>query len=188
LKTEPEGGINVTPSVLEQLSVTVGAGKFTLAEHFPGSVLTIRLAGQAITGAVLSITVNVIVQVSLLPEASVAVIVTFDVPSSASIPAGGVWVSLIAATELQLSDTLTALRKFGTGALQSAPAEAVIPDGQVNLGASVSLTVTLNVHRAVAPIVSVAVQVTSVTPTAKVDPDGGVQLTAPVLPVVVGGG
>jgi hypothetical protein len=44
-------------------------------------------------------------------------------------------------------------------------------------GAVVSTTVTLNVHAEWLPLVSVAVQVTVVLPTAKVFPDGGTQTT-----------
>jgi hypothetical protein len=43
------------------------------------------------------------------------------------------------------------------------------------VGGSVSLTVILNVHSAIFPEASVAVQVTGVVPTGKNDPDGGVQ-------------
>ena len=48
--------------------------------------------------------------------------------------------------------------------------------GQVIDGASLSLTVTLKLHDAVLPDVSVAVHVTEVVPFGKVDPEGGAQL------------
>jgi hypothetical protein len=40
-----------------------------------------------------------------------------------------------------------------------------------------SVTVTVNVHEPVLPLVSLAVQLTVVTPRGKVEPDAGVQLT-----------
>ena len=47
--------------------------------------------------------------------------------------------------------------------------------GQVIEGGCVSLTVTGNMHVAVLPLVSLAVQVTVVVPFWKVEPDGGEQ-------------
>jgi len=54
----------------------------------------------------------------------------------------------------------------------------VIEDGQAPIvGGSLSTTVTVNVHCAVKPAASVAVQVTVVVPLLKVEPDAGLQLT-----------
>src|SRR5881397_731471 len=47
--------------------------------------------------------------------------------------------------------------------------------GQVSVGASVSLTVTVKVQALVLPLLSLAVQVTVVTPLLKVEPLGGTQ-------------
>ena len=49
--------------------------------------------------------------------------------------------------------------------------------GQVSVGSSVSLTVTVNVQALVLPLASVAVQVTVLTPLLKLLPLAGVQLT-----------
>ena len=49
--------------------------------------------------------------------------------------------------------------------------------GQVIAGGSVSLTVTVNVHRLVLPEASVATQVTVVTPFGNVEPDAGEHAT-----------
>ena len=51
-------------------------------------------------------------------------------------------------------------------------------------------TVTVNVHAAVFPLVSIAVHTTVVVPSLKVDPDGGTQTTdaTPQLSVTVGAG
>ena len=52
-------------------------------------------------------------------------------------------------------------------------------DGQVNVGSSVSLTVTVKVQALVLPLASVAVQVTVVTPLLNVLPLAGLQVTVP---------
>jgi hypothetical protein len=49
--------------------------------------------------------------------------------------------------------------------------------GHVSVGASVSFTVTVKVQALVLPLVSLAVQVTVVTPLLKVEPLVGLQLT-----------
>jgi hypothetical protein len=56
--------------------------------------------------------------------------------------------------------------------------------GQVIVGGWVSLTVTVKLQLGPCCVV----QVTVVTPTEKLDPDAGVQVTVPQLPVVVGAG
>ena len=56
-----------------QLSVAVAVPSATpVAKHWPASVLTVTFDGQVMTGAVVSLTVIVCVQVLLLPQASVA--------------------------------------------------------------------------------------------------------------------
>ena len=54
------------------------------------------------------------------------------------------------------------------------------------VGGCVSLTVTVKVH--VEPPAPAAVHVTVVVPTGKNEPDGGVQVIVPQVPVDVGGG
>jgi hypothetical protein len=49
--------------------------------------------------------------------------------------------------------------------------------GQVTTGASLSLTITLKVHAAILPLLSLAEQLTVFVPFVKVEPDGGAQLT-----------
>jgi hypothetical protein len=48
--------------------------------------------------------------------------------------------------------------------------------GQLITGGSVSLTDTINEHERELPLLSVAVQLTGVTPSWKTDPDWGVQM------------
>ena len=54
--------------------------------------------------------------------------------------------------------------------------------GHVTVGACVSVTVTVNEQLGPA----VVVQLTVVVPTGKLDPEAGVHVTVPQLPVVVG--
>jgi hypothetical protein len=55
---------------------------------------------------------------------------------------------------------------------------------QVNVGACVSLTVTVKLQLGPSEVV----QVTIVVPTEKNEPEAGVQVTVPHMPVVIGAG
>jgi hypothetical protein len=61
-----------------------------------------------------------------------------------------------------------------------AGAFAVMFAGHVTVGAMTSLTVTVNVQVPVLPDASVAVQVTVVVPTGKLEPDAGAHMTVGV--------
>ena len=76
---------------------------------------------------------------------------------------------------------------MATLALLQVPASAVrlMVGGQVIDGGCASTTVTSNMHIAVLPAASVAVDVTLVVPTGKVDPDGGTDTTVTVTQVSV---
>jgi len=50
-KLEPEAGAHTGVPMPEQLSVAVGAAKFTIAEHWPLSLAAVTFAGHVITGA-----------------------------------------------------------------------------------------------------------------------------------------
>jgi len=76
---------------------------------------------------------------------------------------------------VQLSEAVTLT--LGMAAWQLALADAVVLAGQLTVGGSLSLTLTVNEQEAVLPEASVAVQVTVVVPFKKVEPDGGLQLT-----------
>src|SRR5438876_7962926 len=88
--------VPVTLGLLSQLSVAVAVPGFTIAEHWPGSLLVVMLAGQVITGAVVSLTVNVTSFVEVLPapplllEPSFASMWTVCAPGPTSVPAAGV--------------------------------------------------------------------------------------------------
>ena len=91
-------------------------------------------------GAVVSVTVNVAVQVALLPAASVTVIVTVFAPKLAVLPASGDCV--IVRDELQLSVATTPPVRSGITEAQLAAASSVWFAAHVAMaGAVVSLTV-----------------------------------------------
>ena len=75
---------------LEQLSLAVTPLKMlgTAAWQF-ASALALVAAGQVTVGGVLSVTVKLVVQVELLPAASVAVTVMVCEPKPTSVPAAG---------------------------------------------------------------------------------------------------
>src|SRR6059036_3692945 len=86
------------------------------------SAKALAVAEQITVGAVLSVTTKLVVQVALLPAASVAVTVIVFVPGPTSVPASGLCVRVTALVGLQLSLTLTPPSTFGTAAWQFASA------------------------------------------------------------------
>src|SRR5436309_13275962 len=89
------------------------------------SAKALGVAEQITVGAVLSVTTKLVVQVALLPAASVAVTVIVFVPRPTSVPASGLWLKVIALVGLQLSLTLTPPKTLGTVAWQFASAKAL---------------------------------------------------------------
>ena len=135
-------------------------------------VVTI-FAGQVIVGSCVSLTVTVNVQVFILLDASFAVTVTVVVPTGKKDPEAGL---LVTVTPGQLSVAT------GGGHETMAPhwpavLLVTILAGQVTVGNCVSTTLTLKVQVPTFPAGSVAVTVTTVVPTGKKDPDGGVTVT-----------
>jgi hypothetical protein len=142
----------------------------------------------------MSLTVTVNEHIAMLFEASVAVHVTVVTPFWNVAPLAGthttehpepcgLWPGLGGATLQggQLSVTTgsanvtTAVQTFGS-------VLCAIGSGQVIIGGWVSLTVTVKAQLGPA----VVEQVTVVTPFWKVEPDSGLQVTVPHIPVVVG--
>src|SRR5947207_10201537 len=80
--------VNAFGSLQFSFAVTPPSTLGTAAWQFV-SALAPGTAGQVIVGAVLSVTVKVVVQVALLPAASVAVTVIVVVPDPTSVPAAG---------------------------------------------------------------------------------------------------
>jgi hypothetical protein len=161
--TDPEAALVVTVGA-EQLSVAVGAGKFTaidVAELFDGRLRTI-FAGQVSVGAVVSFTVKLVDAVLLLPAASVAVMVIACVPNPTNVPATGVWLSVT--DPGQLSEATLPETTLGIAAWQLALAEAVVAAGAVTVGGVLSVTVIVCVHDAELFEPSVTFQVMVVVP------------------------
>ena len=78
------------PFVPLQLSLAVTSlNTFGTAAWQAPSALALVGAGQLTLGTVVSVTVNVVVQVALLPASSVAVTVIVFVPNPTSVPAAG---------------------------------------------------------------------------------------------------
>ena len=140
----------------------------------PAVVLSCRKMSNTFTGKL---------HVAVFPEASVAVQLTVVVPSGKLVPDGGTHTTAPAGSA-QLSAAVTvyvtSVPTFVVG--QVGGDDLTTSVGQFNTGACVSLTVTVNVQ--LGPVV--VVQLTVVVPIAKVEPAGGVQVTVPQLPVVVG--
>src|SRR5437870_2587837 len=112
------------------------------------------------TGAVVSFTVIVCVQLELLPDASVAFHVRVIVLACGQLPA--VVVSLkVTSTPGQLSLAVAVPVAVG---LVDWSHSIVLFGGQAICGFSSSLTVTVKPHAAVLPLASVAVQFTVVAP------------------------
>src|SRR5881394_1094231 len=123
------------------------------------SALALAGAGQLIVGTVVSVTVNVVVQVALLPASSVAVTVIVFVPNPTSVPAAGDWTRVMPLVPLQLSLAVTPLNTFGTAAWQLPSALALVGAGQLTVGTVESVAVKAVVQVELLPASSVAVSV-----------------------------
>ena len=148
------------PLVALQLSLAVTPPNTfgTAAWQLP-SALALLGAGQLTLGTLVSLTVNVVVQVALLPAASVAVTVIVCAPNPTKIPAAGLWLKVIALVSLQLSFKVTPLNTSGTAAWQLPSALAPGIAEQFTVGAVLSVTVKIVVQVALLPASSVAVTV-----------------------------
>ena len=106
-KAKPLAGTLVI-LVTAQLSLAFTT-KVALFTHNPGAASTVRLAGQVICGAWLSVTVTVKLHVLELPLLSHAVLVTVVAPNGNAKSLGGTLVTLVTAQlsiALTLKDTL----------------------------------------------------------------------------------
>src|SRR6266705_3343270 len=94
-----------------QVSLTLTAPRtFGTAAWQVPSALAAGITEQVTTGLVVSMTVKVVEQESLLPAASVAVTVMVWMPRPTRVPAAGVGASVMALAALPLSVTVTAPR------------------------------------------------------------------------------
>jgi hypothetical protein len=184
-----------------QLSVAVAVPVVTVVEQFPvpsSLVWAVMFDGQVITGLCVSFTVTVKLQAGRLvfPLVSVAVQVTVVMPLGNTPDRLHVCV-FPEAEQLGVNTTLPAVQTmFTPGQLSVATAVKLVSAehwfgslplvmlvGQVlNVGFSVSLTVTEKeqlLGAEVFPLVSVATQLTFVTPLLKVEPEDTVPVVAP---------
>jgi hypothetical protein len=170
-KVLPEAGVHVTVGCASTVSVAVGVKVTTAPEALEAYAL--MSVGTVKVGAAESLTVTLnVFGVLVLPVASLAVQLTVVSPSGNVLPEAGAQVIVGFASTASLAD--------GAGEkVTTAPAplvaSTVMPLGTVRLGAVVSLTVTLNDFSAlVLPAASLAVQLTVVSPSAKVPPEAGI--------------
>jgi hypothetical protein len=170
-KVDPLAGVHVTgtgPSTLSVAEVVkLNAAPVALVAS------TVAFAGTVTTGPVVSVTVTVKDAAPLLPLVSVAVHETVVGPSGKVDPLAGVQLTARGPSTPSLADAVK---------LNAAPVAAVASTvafaGTVTTGPVVSVTVTVKEAAPLLPVVSVAVQVTVVGPSGKVDPLAGVQVTA----------
>jgi hypothetical protein len=170
-KVEPDAGAQVGVRVPSQLSVAV-AVNVTLADIEHAAAVTVLSPGQTTTGFSQSFTVTQNEQTPVFPALSVAVQVTLVVPTLKVEPDAGVQVGVRLPSQLSVAEAL----KVTTAPHTPLSLHWVIGPGQLTTGFSQSFTVTQNEQEPVFPALSVAVQVTLVVPTLKVEPDTGVQV------------
>jgi hypothetical protein len=160
---------------------TVGGSQETTFEHSDASNETLMSDGQfEITGAVLSVTITLNVQVDLFPASSVAVYVTAVVPGLKLVP-GGVGVEIAA-------------HPFTVGGVQvtifehsSAFNETLILEGQPEItGPMLSVTTMLKEHVDVLFAASFAVYVRTVVPGTKLCPGEAFEVSVTQLATVGG--
>ena len=154
----------IAPAALHPSLTVTPLNTFGTAAWQLPSALALGIAEQFTVGAVVSVTVKIVVQVALLPAASVAVTVIVCEPKPTSVPATGDWVTVIAPAALHPSLTVTPLNTLGTVAWQLPSALALGIAEQFTAGAVVSVTVKLVVQVALLPAASVAVTVIVCTP------------------------
>ena len=148
--------------------ITLGTAAWQLA-----SALAPGTGEQTTVGAVLSLTVKVVVQLALLPAASVAVTVIVCVPTPTTVPAAGDWLSVIEFVPLQFPVAVTPLNTLGTVAWQFASALAPGTAGQITVGTVLLVTVKVVVQLALLPAASVAVTVIVCVPRPTIVPAVG---------------
>jgi hypothetical protein len=154
--------------VTVQLSPVVGLGVTTEAVHNPIAVFAVRLAGQVIVGAMLSVTVTVNEHVAVSPAESVTVYVTVVTPVlKVAVP------TLLIPVAAEVATVAPVIAQVNLVTVQLSPVVglvvaieavhnpvavfAVIFDGQEIVGAILSVTVTVNEQVAVSPALSVTV-------------------------------
>ena len=174
-KVDPDAGTQLTVTTPGQLSVPVGVVYVTTAEHWPAAFACVMFAGHVTVGACVSCTVTVNEHDPVFAEASVAVHVTVVAPTGKVAPDAGTQTT-VAPGQLSVA---VGVVKLTTAEHWPAALPVVMFAGHVTVGACVSVTVTVNEHvpSGLFAETSLAVHVTVVEPTGKVEPDPGTQLT-----------
>src|SRR6185369_5365158 len=183
---DPLGGVE-TRLVTVQLSEALVV-KVTTALHRPRLLVTTIFVEQTISGGWSSMTVTVNEQLLVLPASSVTTEVTVVVPTGKLEPLAGVETTVGVASQSSVAVTVKITLLLPHWPLS---AFTTIGAGQLIAGALVSgNTVTLKVQLAVIPRASVTEHVTTVVPTANVEPDAGRHEGAPGTqsPVAVAAG
>jgi hypothetical protein len=93
---------------------------------------------DVITGAVVSLTVTLVVPDTEFPESSVAVIVTVWLPIGNCVPAAGFWTSVTSRSQLSLTEHIR--NTSGVPPIPLAPAVTVTGAAGVRTGAVLSTT------------------------------------------------
>lgn len=89
-KTDPDAGLHATVTA-EQMSLALGFGKVTTAEHLPGSFERTMSAGQVMLGGVVSCTVTVVEHVAVaVPSFTAKLTVNTPVPENCTVGLGPV--------------------------------------------------------------------------------------------------
>ena len=145
-----------------------------MAPHWPVVLGTVTFAGQVIVHA--GCTVIVKVHEPVFAAASVAVHVTVVVPTAKLDPDAGTQTTVAPG---QLSEAVGTVYVTVAEPDDGGDSTTVMFEGQVTVGACVSVTVTVKVHvpSGLLADTSLAVHVTVVEPTGNVEPDAGAQLT-----------
>ena len=118
-------------------------------------------------------TVTVKLLLAGLPAASVALVMTVVVPTGKTEPDAG----LLRVARLPLNKSLALVVKV-TAAPLALVAATVMLGGTLMMGAVVSRTVTVKLALPVLPAASVALAVTVVVPSGKIEPDDGLLVVA----------
>ena len=167
----PAAGDCVTTTGQASVVVTEPVRSGTRAVQVAPAFRVWSAAQAVMTGAVVSTTVTVAVQVVVLPAASAAVRVTVLAPRTAAEPASG---DCVTVTEPLLSLATTWPTRFGMATEQLAPASSVVDDAQVVMfGAVVSTTVKVVTQPPVLPWASSTARLMFVTPIGANVPAGG---------------
>jgi len=119
-KVDPFVGLQITEASA-QLSVAVGAGQVTTALQTPLSFVALMLAGQAMAGFSVSLTMTAKLQLLVFPLASVAVQLTVLLPFAKVLPLVGVQLTSTPG-QLSLAEAVkvTLLRLHWPGSVLSA--------------------------------------------------------------------